>query len=62
MICFIAVLYCRMIVNKVNRDKSMTGEKVNIDSLLSCLHDSETGDPHLQVIAFAMSLHFICGA
>lgn len=42
----------------MDRDKSMSREKVN-DSLLSCLH--ETGDPHLQVIAFAMSLHFIRG-
>lgn len=34
-------------------------KKWTIDSLLSCLHDSETGDPHLQVIAFAMSSRFI---
>lgn len=42
----------------MDRDKSVTREKVNIDSLLSCLHDSETGDPHLQVIGFAMMLTF----
>lgn len=41
----------------MDRDKSVTREKVNIDSLLSCLHDSETGDPHLQVIGFAMEAY-----